>query len=212
VIPTGPDLMALVIKVGEFLLDIGPFILFGAVLASAQVTLFRSPRGPWTGQNLIAAVAALPLGLVSVFAAAARAPLWGMTVPETTEPARREGTLRRAGGYVDSLILPFFVSAIAGAIIVVLTPTEPLWTLLSPGSPWRIALAPLAVGLFRPRAGTELPLVMALITKGLDPAGAAAAIAGAGYLHPRGMPGKVAHLGLGIAVGLLAWALGMTSW
>jgi hypothetical protein len=212
VIPAGPDLMALVIKVGEFLLEIGPFILFGAVLAAAQMTLLPAHRGAWSGERLISTVAALPLGLIAVFAAAIRAPLWRATMPASPEPSPSEPLIRRSVGYIDSIIVPFLAVSIVGAVIVILTPVEPLWSLLAAPSPWRIVIAPLAVGLVRPRSGTELPLVLALITKGLDPAGAAAAIAGCGYTRAATWTGRALHVLLGIGTGLLAWALGFTTW
>lgn len=195
------------LQIGNYLREIGPFILFGAVAAAAQVTFFGGKSGPWTGPRLIAPIAAIPLGILPIAAGALRSALIFRTgeIPEKDPIAEKSGTLQRAVSYVEDLVFPFIVSAAIGGVIIVLTPTEPLWTLLSADGPWRIVIAPLIAGIVKPRGGTELPLVMAMITKGLDPAGAVAAIAGAGYLHARSWPLAMLHLGVGVALGGLVW-------
>jgi uncharacterized membrane protein YraQ (UPF0718 family) len=206
-IPTIPDLTAMLLKVGEFVRDIGPFILLGAAAAVAQRVLLGNRIRIWTGYRLIAPVAAIPLGVIYVAVAALRS--WFLCYTgsrDDYEPtAARPGAISRTLAYLDGLILPFIISALIGAIIVVLTPTEPLWTWLSPPEPWRLFIAPLVAGALKPRGGTELPLILALITKGLDPAGALAGIAGAGYRHARSIPLAVAHIGFGVAVGVIFW-------
>lgn len=202
-LPTMTDLTALALQIGEFLLEIGPFILFGAVAAAAQATIFGRKPGPWTGERLIAPIAAIPLGLVYMLVAALRSALIYQTGRNTSANATSgSGTLQRAVGYLDDLIVPVLLSAAIGAVIVVLTPTEPAWSLLSPSSPWRFVIAPLIAGIVRPRGGAELPLVIAMTIKGLDPAGAVAAIAGAGYLHARTVTLGAAHVAIGAALGV----------
>lgn len=202
-LPTMTDLTALGLQIGEFLLEIGPFILFGAVAAAAQVTIFGRKPGPWTGERLIAPIAAIPLGLMYMLVAALRSALIFQTGRRTdASTGSGSGTLQRAVGYLDDLILPVLLSAGIGAVMVVLTPTEPLWTLLSPASPWRFLVAPLLAGVVKPRGGAELPLVIAMTIKGLDPAGAVAGVAGAGYLHARNIPLGIAHIAIGAALGL----------
>jgi uncharacterized membrane protein YraQ (UPF0718 family) len=210
-IPTGPDLMAMVIQVGEFFLEIGPFILFGAAAAAAQVTLLGRKRSAWSGERIIAPVAAIPLGLFSVAAAAARSYLLFRTTGSgnVDEAAREPGVLSRTFKYLDGLIFPFLLSAVLGAALVVLTPTDPLWDLLSPPEPWRLLIAPLVAGIIKPRGGTELPLILAMVAKGLDPAGAIAGIAGAGYLHARSVPLAVLHVAFGVALGGFFWWTGI---
>jgi hypothetical protein len=211
--PTWPqDFQAMGLQIGNYLLEIGPFLLFGAVVASAQITLLGRSHRIWTGTRLIAPVAAIPLGILPIAAAALRSWLISATsADQDSEPeSRQTGTLQRAVNYAEGLVFPFFISAAIGAAIVVLTPTEPLWTLLSADGPWRLVIAPLIAGVVKPRGGTELPLVLALITKGLDPAGAVAAIAGAGYLHARSIPLALAHIGVGVALGALLWLTGLS--
>jgi uncharacterized membrane protein YraQ (UPF0718 family) len=209
--PTGPDLMAMLIQVGEFFLEIGPFIVFGAAAAAAQITLFGRRRTAWSGERLIAPIAALPLGLFYVVAATARSYFLHRTGASsgTNEAGRESGVLSRTFKYLDGLIFPFLVSAVIGAAIIVLTPTDPLWDLLSPPGPWRLLIAPLVAGIVKPRGGTELPLIMAMVTKGLDPAGAIAGIAGAGYLRAGSLPLSLLHLAFGVALGGLFWLTGI---
>lgn len=204
-LPTMTDLTAIGLQIGEFLLEIGPFIVFGAVAAAAQVTLMGRKPGPWTGERLIAPIAAIPLGLTYMLVAALRSALLFQTSPAASgqKATAGSGILQRAMGYLDDLILPLIVSTGVGALLVVLTPTEPLWSLLGPDQPWRLLIAPLIAGIVRPRGGAELPLVMAMVIKGLDPAGAIAAIAGAGYLHARTIPLGILHAGFGAGLGLL---------
>lgn len=210
--PTWPDVMAVGLQIGNYLLEIGPFILFGAVVASAQITLFGRSHTTWSGYRLIAPIAAIPLGILPLVAATFRSWLIARTGlrddADQAETAR--GTLQRAIGYVEGIVFPFVISAAIGGAIIVLTPTEPLWTLLSADSPWRLLIAPLVAGVVKPRGGSELPLVLALMTKGLDPAGAVAAIAGAGYLHARSIPLALAHIGIAIVIGAIVWQLGLT--
>lgn len=211
-LPTGPDLVAMLLKVGEFARDIGPFILFGAAAAAAQVTLLGRKHRIWSGERLIAPIATIPLGLVYVVAAAARSWLLDVTgsTLQDTQATAEPGVLSRTLRYLDGLIVPFLASAAIGAVLIVLTPTDPLWDLLSPPEPWRLLIAPLLAGILRPRGGTELPLIVAMIAKGLDPAGAIAGIAGAGYLRARTVPLALLHLGFGVAVGALFWMSGIT--
>jgi uncharacterized membrane protein YraQ (UPF0718 family) len=210
-LPTQEDFVAMALQIGNYFREIGPFIIFGAAAAAAQITIFGRKSGPWTGTRLIAPIAAIPLGITLIAAAALRSLLIFRTgsVPANDPVARETGVLRRAFSYVEDLVFPFMISAGIGAVIVVLTPTEPLWTLLSSDGPWRLVIAPLVAGIVKPRGGTELPLVMALITKGLDPAGAIAAVAGAGYRHARSLPLAAAHVGVGAALGAIFWVLGL---
>jgi uncharacterized membrane protein YraQ (UPF0718 family) len=209
-IPTGPDFVAIALQIGIYLREIGPFILFGAVAAAAQVTIFGQRQGAWSGDRLIAPIAALPLGAAAVFSSVARSFLIAnASAPQPDESASRPGTVKRAIAYAEDLIFPFLASAAIGGLIVVLTPTEPLWTLLSADGPWRFLIAPLVAGALKPRGGSELPLVLAMITKGLDPAGMVAAIAGAGYRHANSIPAAVAMLGFGAMSGAILWATGI---
>jgi hypothetical protein len=209
-IPGGPDLMAIALQVGNYLLELGPFIVFGAVAAAAQVTFFGPKSGPWTGNRLIAPIAAIPLGFLPIAAAAVRSAVIYRTadIPRHDPEAERPGVIGRAFGSVEDLVFPFIVSSLIGGAIIVLTPTEPLWTLLSADGPWRLLIAPLVAGAVKPRGGSELPLVLAMMTKGLDPAGAVAAIAGAGYLHARSLPLKVLHIAIGATLGGSLWLVG----
>jgi hypothetical protein len=204
-IPSGPDFVAMALQIGNYMREIGLFIAFGAVVAAAQITLLGRRSGPWSGERIIAPIAAIPVGFAYVIVAALRSALIFQTASLSgTDPAAAEpGVLRRAVRYVEDLIFPFLISAAIGAVLVVLTPTEPLWTLLSGDAPWRFLIAPLIAGMIKPRGGTEIPLVLALMTKGLDPAGAIAAIAGAGYLHARSLPLGAIHIAFGAALGFL---------
>lgn len=210
-VPSQPDFLAMALQVGNYLREIGPFILFGAVAAAAQITFFGRKSGPWTGYRLIAPIAAIPLGITMIAASALRSFLIFRTgsIPANDPVAREAGTLRRALSYVEDLVVPFILSGALGAVIIVLTPTEPLWTLLSADGPWRLLIAPLVAGILKPRGGTELPLVLALITKGLDPAGAVAALAGAGYRHARSIPLAILHILVGVALGAFFWLSGL---
>jgi hypothetical protein len=210
-IPTGADLVAIGLQVANYMREIGPFIILGAVAAAAQTTFFGRKSGPWTGDRLIAPFATIPLGVVYVIVSALRSTLIYQTasIPATDPAASESGVLRRALRYVEDLVFPFVISGGIAAAIVVLTPTEPLWTLLSADGPWRLVVAPIVAGIVKPRGGTELPLVLAMMTKGLDPAGAIAAIAGAGYLHAHTIPLKILHVGAGAAVGALFWVTGL---
>ena len=208
-LPTGPDFVAMALQIGEFFRSIGPFILFGAAVAAAQVTLFRRPTGPWRGHRIIAPIAAIPLGIPHVIAGAFRSWLLHQTTLEEDDSGQKQksGVLNRVLSYLDGLIFPFLLSSALGAALIVLTPTDPLWTLLSPPEPWRLLIAPLAAGALKPRGGTELPLIMAMVAKGLDPAGAVAGIAGAGYRHARSWPLAGLHILAGSAVGILVWQI-----
>lgn len=209
--PTGPDFMAMALQIGNYMLEIGPFIVFGAVTASAQVTLFGRRSGPWSGGRIIAPIAAIPLGFVYVIVAALRSALiYQTSSAEKADPlAAEHGVLRRSLAYVEDLIFPFLISSAIAAAFIVLTPTEPLWSLLSGDAPWRFLVAPLIAGIVKPRGGAELPLVLGMMTKGLDPAGAIAAVAGAGYLHARTTTMKIVHLGVGAALGALFLFVGL---
>jgi hypothetical protein len=210
-VPTGPDFVAMALQIGNYMREIGPFILFGAVAAAAQITFFGRRTGPWSGERIIAPIAAIPVGFVYVIVAALRSALifQTSTVSQSDPVAAESSVLRRALRYVEDLIYPFVLSAAIAAVIIVLTPTEPLWTLLSRDAPWRFIVAPLIAGVVKPRGGTELPLVLALMTKGLDPAGAVAAIAGAGYLHAATLPLKLVHIAFGAVLGALFWYVGI---
>ena len=48
-----------------------------------------------------------------------------------------------------------------------------------------------------------------MMTKGLDPAGAIAGIAGAGYLHAKSIPMGALHVAFGVALGALFWLTGL---
>lgn len=211
-LPTWPDFMAMGLQIGNYLLEIGPFILFGAVVASAQTTLFGRRHTTWSGYRLVAPIAAIPLGILPLVTAAFRSWLIARTGTGTdAEPDElASGTLQRAVSYAEGIAFPFILSAAIGGAIIVLTPTEPLWTLLSADGPWRLLIAPLVAGVVKPRGGSELPLVLALMTKGLDPAGAVAAIAGAGFLHARSIPLALAHIGIAVVIGAVVWQLGLT--
>ncbi len=199
------------LQIGNYFREIGPFIIFGAAAAAAHVTIFGRSASPWTGTRLIAPIAAIPLGIIPFAVSAIRSVLIQQTSSREEDAAARErGILRRAFSYVEDLVFPFAISAAIGAVIVVMTPTEPLWAMLSGDSPWRLVIAPLIAGIVKPRGGTELPLIMALITKGLDPAGVVAGIAGAAYLHARSVPLALAHLAFGVAMGGLFWLTGFT--
>lgn len=204
-LPSMADITAIVLRLGEYFRDIGPFILFGAVAAAAQVTIFGRRSGPWTGERLIAPIAAIPLGLPHTIASALRSTLLYQTsdVGQTDPVASESGILRRAVSYVDGLILPFALSGVLAAAIAVFGPTDPLWSLFAESGPLRLLIGPLVAGVIKPRGGTELPLVLAMITKGLDPAGAVAAIAGAGYLHARSAPLALLHIAFGAGIGAL---------
>ncbi|TVR72676.1 MAG: hypothetical protein EA415_09280 [Sphaerobacteraceae bacterium] len=210
--PTWPDFAAMGLQIGNYLLEIGPFILFGAVVASAKITLLGRSEKTWTGYRLVAPVAAIPLGILPVAAAALRSWLIARTgTGQDVEPTEQEsGTFRRAISYAEGLVFPFMISAAIGAAIIVMTPTEPLWTLLSADSPWRLIIAPVVAGLVKPRGGSELPLVMAMITKGLDPVGAVAAILGAGYLHARSIPLAMVHIVGAVVIGAILWQTGLS--
>ena len=209
--PTQPDFVAMALQIGHYLREIGPFILFGAAAAAAQITFFGRKSGPWTGERLIAPIAAIPLGIVPMAASAFRSMLIFRTgsVPAEDPVAGESGMLRRTISSVEDLVFPFIISAAIAAVIVVMTPTEPLWTLLSADGPWRLIIAPIVAGIVKPRGGTELPLVMAMITKGLDPAGVIAALAGSGYRHARSLPLAALHLGIGVSIGAIFWATGL---
>jgi hypothetical protein len=204
-IPTGPDFMAMALQISNYMREIGLFIAFGAVVAAAQITFFGRASGPWSGERIIAPIAAIPIGFAYVIVAALRSALIFQTasIPKTDAAAAEAGVLRRTVRYVEDLVFPFLVSAAIAAVIVVLTPTEPLWTLLSGDAPWRFVVAPIIAGIVKPRGGTELPLVLAMMTKGLDPAGAIAAIAGAGFLHARTLPLGAVHVAFGAGLGIL---------
>jgi hypothetical protein len=210
--PTWPDVMAMGLQIGNYLLEIGPFILFGAVVASAQVTLLGNRHSTWSGYRLVAPIAAIPLGILPVAAAACRSWLIAATGTgsDAEPPERSRGTFQRAITYVEGMAVPFIISAAIGAAIIVLTPTEPLWSLLSADGPWRLLIAPLVAGILKPRGGSELPLVLALMTKGLDPAGAVAAIVGAGYLHARSIPLALLNIGIAVTIGAVVWQLGLS--
>lgn len=199
------------LQIGNYFLEIGPFIAFGAVAAAAQITLFGRKSGPWTGDRLIAPIAAVPLGVLLIAVAALRSLLIYRTasIPEEDPVGTERGVVRRAMTYLEDLIIPFVISAGIGAVIVVMTPTEPLWTILSADGPWRLIIAPLIAGIVRPRGGAEIPLIMAMVTKGLDPAGVIAGIAGAGYLHARSIPMGALHVAFGVALGALFWLTGL---
>jgi uncharacterized membrane protein YraQ (UPF0718 family) len=209
-LPTQPNLVAMALQVGHYFREIGPFILFGAAAVAAQISMFGKNAGPWTGHRLIAPIAVIPLGFSVMLVSSIRSALLFRTadVPAIDPVAVERGVVRRTIASVEDLVFPFLLSAGIAAAIVVLTPTEPIWTLLSGDGPWRLIVAPLVAGIVKPRGGTEIPLVMAMITKGLDPAGVVAAIAGAGYLHARTPLLGMLHIGFGIAAGAAFWAQG----
>jgi uncharacterized membrane protein YraQ (UPF0718 family) len=209
VIPTGPDLIAMALQVGALLRTIGPFVLFGAAAAAAQAMLFKRVIGPWRGYGLIGPIATIPLGALPVIGAAFRSWLLSRTSSpsETPNEPPPTGALNRVVSYLDDLIFPFLVSAVIAAAVVVLVPADTLWPLFSPPEPWRFLLAPLIAGAIKPRGGTELPLVLAMLAKGLDPAGAVAAVAGAGYRHARSWPLAGLHIGAGAATGMIVWLI-----
>lgn len=210
-LPTQPDLVAMALQIGNYFRELGPFIVFGAAAAAAQVTIFGRKSGPWSGYRMIAPIAAVPLGILPMAAAALRSLLIFRTgsIPREDPVAREQGILRRAFSYVEDLVFPFAISAGIGAVIVVMTPTDLLWNLLSADGPWRLIIAPLVAGVVKPRGGTELPLIMALMTKGLDPAGVIAGIAGAGYRHASSLPLAAVHLAVGAGLGGLFWVTGL---
>lgn len=202
------DLVAVVIAGAAALRMLLPFIVLGALLSAFP----RPRRWPttwsWSPTWIVATVAALGLGPLPGLAMAARGLMPGTPpcIPPDPESASG-GLLTRALHRLDDLVGPYLVSALIGGGLLVLTPTDLLWTALGPSYPWRLIIVPVLVGLLRPRGGSELPLLAALLAKGLDPAGAVAVALGAAYWRAGSARRAALHLISAVAVGLAVQVL-----